>query len=197
MIEPEPIGQQAYESMRITPTVSEARVLISRSTDASAIGTTRETLYNDIIETGTLGQDGDAIHFRYNGLFDIFVAGDRYVYLKAFGVDIAASGAQIGAFDNWTVTGWIIRVSNSVLRCEGTFTMTGIDPVVTYSEIPGLDLANNFYDFDLDATSGGSPGQVSTYMATAWFVPAAAQPEFDYLLGSGDHLLGDGALLYT
>lgn len=192
MIEPEPIGQQAYESMRITPTVSEARTLISRYADAVASSGSRETLYNDIVEAGVLGQDGDAIHFRYNGQFDVFYSGDRYVFLKAFGVDIANSGAQTATAVHWTVTGWITRVSNSTVRTEGVVFVTGVVPIVTLNEITGLDLANDFYDFDLDAQA-----EVSAYMGTAWFVPAAALPTYDYLLGSGDHLLGDGALLYT
>lgn len=176
MIEPEDIIQKIYSRITPTPGDGDARVLVSRYADATTLGTTRETLYHDIIEPLTLERDGDTIHFRYSGLYVVSIGDDRSVFLSAFGTDIADSGALDAADVSgkaWELNGVIIRVSNTVVRCQTTFLVTGIEPILSGIELTGLDLVDDPYDLDLEATTADSAGDVTASLGTAWFVPAA------------------------
>lgn len=180
----------------VPATRSQFAALFDEKANAATTGTVRETLYGNEVDAGTLFNDGDKIFFRYAGKYAANANG-KYVFLKvsnnAIDTDIAESDEQFANGEKWEIDGFIMRVSNTVLRYEAEFTTSGVSPEIREGEITGLNLTNTPVIFNLDARTPTAAGDTTATMATAWFIPAAT---INYLLGGGVQLLGGGQELY-
>lgn len=112
-------------------------------TDVSNVGTGETDLYSDIIAGNTLGFNGDKLQLSYSGITPNNVHnGTLKVYFG--GTLISTLTSNISNFIGWEISGLIIRVSSSVVRCSIRTTLnTGSVSSMIYTEVTGLDLTGD------------------------------------------------------
>lgn len=133
--------------------------LFDHYTSVGNVGTTETDLYSDTIAANTLAADGDKLEFMYSGTVDNGTSSIFRVYFGGGVSSIYQSDVE-GGGDDWTITGYVIRVSTSVIRYSinlyGTIVPT-VGPVSS-GEKTGLDLSNNnILKISVECTAPATP----------------------------------------
>jgi hypothetical protein len=146
--------------------------LFDRYTDETTSGLLQENLYTYTLPTGFLAENGDKIQFEFSGILTANTNFKRLYPIFA-GTVLATGQTNVAAATDWTIDGYIIRVSNSIVRFAVEFTTTGDYPIIESGEISGLNLTTTDYQLDLDGRSPSAAGELTVHSGFATFYPAA------------------------
>jgi hypothetical protein len=172
----------------VTATTGQVGTLFDHYTNETTTGIIAENLYAYTMPAGTLANDGDKVLFEYSGIFTANTNTKRL--LPKFHTTTLGTGqTALAASEDWAIDGYIIRVSNTVVRFAVEITASDTVLVVQSGEITGLNLTTTDYQIDLDAYTVAAAGEITANSGFGIFYPAAPP---NNLLGGGDILLGGG-----
>lgn len=162
--------------MSFNPYSGSVIPLFDHYTSVGNVGTTETDLYSDTIVGGTLAADGDKLEFMYGGTVD---NGTNSVFRVFFGGGVSPiyeSGVE-GGGDDWIITGYIIRVSSSVIRFSINLYGANIPIVgpISSGEKTGLDLTGgNILKISVECTAPATPNDsVVAVMGTVKWISHA------------------------
>jgi len=156
-----------------TPTVPAQ--LAGAVKDFYADATSADSLYPYTIPSSYLANNGDKIKFTYAGTFSS-VATSHIVGLAIAGTSVASmsNGATLGG--NWKIEGYVIRVSNTVVRYTANlfFDNSGVTTNATLNsvgELTGLNLSGN--GLRVVVTAGTPNSNVTANIGSLIYISAA------------------------
>lgn len=154
-----------------TPPTGTLTRLVTVTATVGNVDDDETDLSTTSIPGATLGTNGDVIEGIFSGSY-VDDAAPSFSLRLYFGTTVffdSGSKGVSGAVYHWTIRFTIIRVSDTVVRCNTTYT-DGITAVATnesqYTVITGLaDLDSNAHDLDLTGESvGGATNDITLTM---------------------------------
>ena len=134
-------------------------------------------LYSDSIAGTQLAANGDKLLVKYAGTTVGHATATRQIKVKFAGTTILdTSTFTNAAAGQWSVDGFIERVSTTVVRYVLTFVRSGgADPVVAVGELTGLDLgvANILKITGQAAAAGAASDDILAILGTIIYVRSA------------------------
>lgn len=119
--------------------------------------TVETTIFTKSITTNTLTNVGDKISFDISGTNTGSTPTKQFKVKFATTTCLDSGALALSSSGFWNVRGWLVMVSNTVVRCTATLitSIPTLSGYAGYAQIGGIVLNTNAYDLTLTGTSAG------------------------------------------